>query len=87
MKDCVELQTDIDSVAKWCWVNALRINVEKCQYMRLYNKNRLIMGHYAVSNDNLTESFSVKDLGVVIENKIKFTEHIDYVTSKALKVI
>ena len=55
--------------------------------MNFYNNHRVIQFPYKVGNQLLSNVKSLKDLGVIVDSKLDFKEHINYVFSKALKMI
>ena len=57
----------------------MRFNAEKCTVMHLGKKNE--PNQYIFSDEPLKVSESERDLGVVIDNNLKFSDHCNKVTN------
>ena len=77
------LQLDLDSVSNWCVKNNLQLNIKKCQTFSLYRGNNLLNYTYDINSINLNRVITMKDLGLVLDRKLNFMSHIDFITSKA----
>ena len=55
--------------------------------MNFQNKQTVIQFPYNIGNIAVKNVSSLKDLGVVIDTKLNFKEHIDYISAKAVRVI
>ena len=88
------LQNDLDQLQLWSDRWLLRFHPQKCAVMKLgYRKSE---ASYSMpiktadgSTDRMTlaETESEKDLGVVIDNKLTFCEHVAQSTMKANRVV
>lgn len=85
--DCVALQTDIDSLLKWCHFNGMEANFSKCNVISFNRLRSPIMFDYTIGEEQLNRSTAVKDLGILIDNKLKFTEHISLTIAKAFAMV
>lgn len=85
-EDVEALQTDLDSVIHWCSTNKMNINASKCLYIKFTKKRNVNPSSYAVDNQTLNTAPSVRDLGVILDKKLNFIEHIDNITTRAWKV-
>lgn len=89
-EDRVELQKDIDNLSKWSDNWQLKFNTNKCSVMHLGHNNVRTVYHM---NDNdgvhrdLKESVIEKDLGVHVDNKLSFHQHIDESVKKANRTL
>jgi len=78
-----EMQSDLNAVAKWCKLNGLHINESKCKYMRFSRKKITDLNNtYMVEGKELERVFRYKDLGLVMDPTLSFSEHLDYIISK-----
>lgn len=68
-------------------VNRMVLNATKCSVITFTRKRSTICFNYTLSNSSLNRVSSVKDLGVVLDCKLSFAEHISYIVSKASKVL
>lgn len=85
--DTVKLQTAIEQLREWCNENDLHLNLNKCCIMSISNKLELIDGHYCYGSQQFQRVQQQKDLGVIIDAKMKFNGHIDAITSKAASTL
>lgn len=82
-QDVINLQLDVNSVAAWCQANYMSLNSEKCKYMSIHRKRDPFINHYLISNIALARVTKIRDLGVIINEKLDFSEHIDYAIGKS----
>ena len=73
------LQTDLDNLLAWTELWQLPLNVEKCAVMHLGNKNPL--HQFTLGDVLLKNTVEERDLGVYVDNEMKFHLH----TAKVLK--
>ena len=78
------LNTELSNVEKWTTANRLTINVNKTEMLLFSNlpvppdyNNQI-----AFTNEILTFKSSCKFLGVLLDDKLNFSDHINYVISK-----
>jgi hypothetical protein len=83
--DCKLLQHDINLVHNWCLVNCMKINLGKTTIISFSRKTNRIYFHYKLCDNLVTRSQCVKDLGVLLDGKLYFHQHIDYRLSQGLK--
>lgn len=88
------LQDDLTSLQDWSTKWCLRFHPEKCHVVKLGNRKSEAL--YTMTGTNvageeidiiLTESEVEKDLGVNIDNKLCFKQHVSQATSKANRVL
>ena len=83
-KDSDILQTDINNLVKWSETWLLKFHPDKCVSMTIgSNVNNV----YTMGNQNLNISQCEKDLGVLIDDKLKFDKHISAAVNKANKIM
>ena len=90
IEDKLVFQSDINKLCKWSMTSQLHCNATKCKVMHLGYSNQ----HYGNSmqdeegdNVDLEETKVEKDLGVHIDNELKFSEHINKSVKKANSVL
>ena len=77
--DTVTLENDINSLVKWSTLWRLPFIIEKCKCMDVGRKST---DHSYQMNDHILENVKEeKDLGIIIDNRLKFHTH----TSAAIK--
>lgn len=76
------LNTDLDSVSKWCKRNGLKLNATKTVAMCIGTQHRRSL----VCNSNLSMdgihirwTECTKNLGVIIDSRLSFDKHVDHI--------
>ena len=67
-------------LSDWGSINGLPLNIKKCSIL----KNNINL-NYHINSYTLAKVESIKDLGVIFNNKLNFKEHIDYVFAKSMR--
>lgn len=83
--DCINLQADLDRLALYYDKNRLGINIGKCSFVSLTRKKIPTKFQYQINGIQITKVDSIKDLGVTIDEKLSFSEHVDKIVGKAYK--
>lgn len=84
--DCQQLQSDVASLSSWCQVNDLELNVNKCSKVTYSLRKSPISFNYTIGGCTLSEVYTVKDLGVTFDTKLKFEAHIIDATNRAYRM-
>lgn len=85
--DVTLLQNDIAAVNEWCVSNKMILNPRKCVHTKFTRKNNPINSSHSISGEPLTESTSTRDLGVLLDQKFNFIEHIDNIVTLSWKML
>ena len=80
------LQADIDRLYSWTGHSLLEFHPEKCTSMTLSRQDNCSRT-YKVSDTDLRVSSSEKDLGVIVDNKLKFEDHMWEKINKATRIM
>ena len=80
--DAQSLQSDLSKLHDWSEKWLLMFHPEKCKVLHLGNKGDQPF-KYKLDDVELEETTCEKDLGVNIDNKLSFSEHIDEKVNKA----
>ena len=80
--DCLQLQNDLTSLSKWCLLNDLDLNINKCCVLTFTRTFSPIFFDYFISDNVLQRVFNHKDLGVIFDSKLDFRMHVDYIVSR-----
>ena len=76
-EDTVLLQKDIDSVFSWTLNTLLLFHSNKCFTMHISTKlNETITHAYTMNNRTLENKSELKDLGIVVDEHLKISNHI-----------
>ena len=62
-------------------------NPTKCEFLRVTNKKNIINFQYFIQNISIQEVQQAKYLGVTINNKLSWSDHIEIISNKANSVI
>ena len=82
--DAFLLQSDIDTIHKWCQDNCLPLNISKCKVLHLGPKNA--QHPYYFSDSVLTPVNQVNDLGVIVDSHLKFHYQALAASAKARRI-
>ena len=84
-----KLNTELISVNSWFKANKLSLNTNKSFFM-IFHRSRIkpnVINEVVIDNHELTKVNSAKYLGVIIDHKLNWIEHISHVKSKISKDI
>ena len=79
--DEIKLQGDIDRLMQWSKEWLLTFNKSKCKHVHFGPPNNA--SRYQMGGDIITQCTEEKDLGITIDEKLKFQIHINNQTKKA----
>lgn len=85
--DALFLQSQLGIFTNWCETNRMHLNASKCSVMSFSRKRILIDYDYKIRSTSLKRESVIKDLGVLLDPKLTFKEHIDFIASKASKTL
>lgn len=85
--DAIFLQFELDKFTNWCRINEMSLNANKCSVISFARKHSLITYAYSIDGIPLKRESTIKDLGVLLDSKLSFKEHLGYITSKASKCL
>lgn len=79
--DCILLQNYLNRLVDWASQWQLKVSVNKCAALHLGPSRTNFK--YNIESVNLPDVVSIVDLGVIVNNKLKFKQHINGLVSKA----
>ena len=79
------LQMDLEQIDFWSNQNKMSINANKCEVIHTGNKNPGIT--YTLSGEIVANTNKIKDLGITVDDQLKFTSHFSIIQSKCLRLI
>ena len=85
--DCVSLQNDLTKLQDWSKTWKLVLNPTKCKSFCITLKSTPIIYHYGIGYTGLETVESIRDLGVILDRRLTFSDHTDAVVSKANKIM
>ena len=80
-------KAELNRILKWLAANKLIINLDKTELMLFTNKNRPESISINVRDHTIKEVTETKFLGVIIDNKLCWKAHINYISKKISKSI
>ena len=86
-KDVIALQKDIDAVARWAADWRLGLNASKCKTFRITLKRKFIDSSYKINGVVLENVSTMKDLGVILDQRLTFEAHINATVAKANRAL
>ena len=83
------MNEELSKIMKWLTCNKLSLNINKTKYMLFkHNKNQLSSSsELKLDNHKLEEVKSIKFLGIILDNELKWEDHIFYIKKKVAKSI
>ena len=83
-----EISHDLDSISEWLKSNKLSLNIKKTHFI-VFTRNGATKPHVnlCIDGHNIGEVTSTKFLGVIIDNRLNWKEHIIYISGKISKGI
>jgi len=75
---------DLNEILNWFTKKGIKLNVSKTKHLRITFKN-VNLKKYTINNVEIETVDRHKHLGVIIDNKLSFNEHIESLVNKALQ--
>ncbi|XP_038106746.1 uncharacterized protein LOC119766336 [Culex quinquefasciatus] len=86
--DCCSLQMDVNALLHWCESNGMKVHVKKCKVISFSRSRNPLRFDYTMGDGcPLDRVNSIRDLGVTVDRKMKFNEHIALITGKAFAML
>ena len=63
------------------------MNIKKCQSFTFYKKSTVTLFNYEIQSIILTRPDFIKELGVILDRKLSFHDHIDAIISKSMAML
>jgi hypothetical protein len=82
-KDTEMLQNDLEKLQSWEKENSMEFHPQNCKVLKVTNKKKIIPSRYTLHNTTLEEVTKAKYLGVTINNKLTWKDHITNTCKKA----
>ena len=85
--DAYSLQADLDRLSLWSKTWCLDLNPAKCKAITFTLRSSPHLVSYVLDGHQLERCVSVRDLGVILDAKLTFADHIDATISKANRML
>jgi hypothetical protein len=87
IEDCYAVHRDLDRLCVWCDVNKLYLNVKKCKMITFSRAKVQVIYDYSLNGQNLERVSVIRELGVLMDSKLTFSEHVDVTVSKVRQML
>ena len=74
-------------MTQWAADWKLNLNASKCQSFKITLKKNVIQSTYSINGTPLENVTKIRDLGVVLDQKLTFSDHIEYITNKVNRAL
>ena len=85
--DSHALQADLDRLSSWSETWYLRLNPAKCKTITFTLRSSPHLTSYTLDGHQLERCASVRDLGVILDTKLTFAEHVDATIAKSNRML
>ena len=75
------------SATSWCDLWKVKLKLEKCKVLHVTKSNCLLVHQYVINENNLSAVDKHKHLGIWIESSLRRDANINYIVSKANRVL
>lgn len=77
IKDCQLLEQDLKRLLSWSAITGLHFSPAKCKIVSFSRNRNKILYNYTMENSELERATQIKDLGVIFDDRMSFTDHIN----------
>lgn len=85
--DSSKLQSYLNNFVNWCSLNGFTLNFTKCSVITFHRCRNPCLFQYSLSNASLPRVDSIKDLGILLDPKLSFIPHLDFMCAKACRML
>ena len=85
--DAHALQADLDRLSLWSKTWHLKLNPAKCKTITFTLRSSPHLNSYTLDGHQLDRCVNVRDLGVILDTKLTFADHIDATVSKSNRML
>ena len=85
--DVLTLQKDLDAVTRWAADWKLNLNAAKCKSFKITLKRNFIDSSYSINGTTLENVSTIRDLGVILDQNLNFSDHVSSVVAKANRAL
>ena len=86
-KDVLTLQQDLNAVTHWAADWNLKLNASKCKSFKITLKRNCIDSSYSINGVTLENVTSIRDLGVIVDQKLDFADHVTSIVTKSNRAL
>lgn len=86
-EDCIQIQIDLNRFNEFCASNKLMLAHDKCKQITFTRNKNKIQYTYNIGGHTLDKVSSMKDLGVLFDEKLTFEAHTENICTKAYQML
>lgn len=87
LEDIDIMQQAINEFSQWCALNKLKINVGKTTFVSYARRARKFDSAYAIDGKVIDRSTTVRDLGILFDDRLSFRTHIEDICHRASSML
>ena len=84
---CKTVTTELEKLNEWFIVNKLSLNLSKTNFMLFGKRHTYAIIHLSIDGTNIERVYTTKFLGVQINSKLSWNDHLTKIKSKVSKHI
>jgi hypothetical protein len=73
-QECLKIQSDLNKLSEWCYINSLLLNVSKCKTISFARSRHPVKFLYMLGGTMLHRMSSINDLAVIMDEKMTFSD-------------
>jgi hypothetical protein len=81
--DCRLFQQDLDRLQGWCREKKYDFNAGKCKFISFSRGLKPVSFQYVIGDSDPERVDVINDLGVLVDSRMTFVEHIGAIVSKS----
>ena len=81
------LQEDLCRLQEWCATWVLKLNPSKCKAFTATLRRLPVQTMYKIGDFSIKSVNSIRDLGIVLDTKLTFSDHVNYIATKANRAL
>ena len=86
-EDTVSLQADLDRLSAWSKIWRLKLNPAKCKTISFTLRKSPVRCTYILDGHQLERCEQIRDLGVILDVKLTFADHVHATVAKANQML
>jgi hypothetical protein len=85
--DCCLFQQNLDRLQGWCCEKKYDLNAGKCKSISFSRGLKPVMVQYVIDDSYLERVDVINDLGVLVDSRMTFVNHIESIVSKWARML
>ena len=87
LQDASAMQGNLDKVSRWLSINKLDVNHKKCKKISFSRSNSVLDTGYSIEGQIISKAEKIRDLGVILDERWTFSDHLGYLLHKSFKTL